>query len=221
MCIRDSPTPCAPRRAVTRATYGSRTHWPRSYTPSEHGLPWRPRRCASSSRSTTGCPCVSGASPDRVLRRRRRVEDARIHDRAPLDLDPLRLQMHVHCLQHQAAKIVPLQHMTEAKDRRLIRRRGDAKVNANETPYRRRLIQELFHARVRQVEPLLHKVRPQHDRQTNRPATVASLRIVRTHQRLQTCLLYTSDAADDLLCVDLGGRRIIKKQIHTVNTHVL
>src|SRR5450756_1932878 len=27
----------------------------------------------------------------------------------------------------------------------------------------------------------------------------------------QDCLLYTSDAADDLLCVDLGGRRIIKK----------
>src|SRR5665213_3702177 len=26
----------------------------------------------------------------------------------------------------------------------------------------------------------------------------------------KTCLLYTSDAADDLLCVDLGGRRIIK-----------
>src|SRR5450756_1759550 len=25
------------------------------------------------------------------------------------------------------------------------------------------------------------------------------------------CLLYTSDAADDLLCVDLGGSRIIKK----------
>src|SRR5450756_3150258 len=28
---------------------------------------------------------------------------------------------------------------------------------------------------------------------------------------LFSCLLYTSDAADDLLCVDLGGRRIIKK----------
>ena len=26
------------------------------------------------------------------------------------------------------------------------------------------------------------------------------------------CLLYTSDAADDLLCVDLGGRRISKKK---------
>src|SRR5659263_251527 len=27
--------------------------------------------------------------------------------------------------------------------------------------------------------------------------------------RYYCCLLYTSDAADDLLCVDLGGRRII------------
>src|SRR5450756_3158532 len=29
---------------------------------------------------------------------------------------------------------------------------------------------------------------------------------------IDICLLYTSDAADDLLCVDLGGRRIIKKK---------
>ena len=28
----------------------------------------------------------------------------------------------------------------------------------------------------------------------------------------KSCLLYTSNAADDLLCVDLGGRRIIKKK---------
>src|SRR5450756_3111399 len=33
-----------------------------------------------------------------------------------------------------------------------------------------------------------------------------------TPDRKHTCLLYTSDAADDLLCVDLGGRRIIKKK---------
>jgi len=30
--------------------------------------------------------------------------------------------------------------------------------------------------------------------------------------RVDTCLLYTSDAADDMQCVDLGGRRIIKKK---------
>ena len=28
----------------------------------------------------------------------------------------------------------------------------------------------------------------------------------------EACLLYTSDAADDLHCVDLGGRRILKKK---------
>ena len=42
---------------------------------------------------------------------------------------------------------------------------------------------------------------------------------VPTYQRAYSwdtefCLLYTSDAADDLLCVDLGGRRIIKKKKH-------
>ena len=30
----------------------------------------------------------------------------------------------------------------------------------------------------------------------------------------QTCLLYTSDAADERSSVDLGGRRIIKKKTH-------
>eukprot|EP00657_Telonema_sp_P-1_P008995 TRINITY_DN3184_c0_g1_i5.p1 TRINITY_DN3184_c0_g1~~TRINITY_DN3184_c0_g1_i5.p1 ORF type:complete len:167 (+),score=50.17 TRINITY_DN3184_c0_g1_i5:184-684(+) len=34
--------------------------------------------------------------------------------------------------------------------------------------------------------------------------------------QLKFCLLYTSDAADDLLCVDLGGRRIIKKKKCTI-----
>ena len=37
--------------------------------------------------------------------------------------------------------------------------------------------------------------------------------------RIKACLLYTSDAADDLLCVDLGGRRIIKKKNKTNHSH--
>src|SRR5450756_3134095 len=37
-------------------------------------------------------------------------------------------------------------------------------------------------------------------------------RLIKVLHVLRTCLLYTSDAADDLLCVDLGGRRIIKKK---------
>ena len=31
-------------------------------------------------------------------------------------------------------------------------------------------------------------------------------------RHINACLLYTSDAADDLLCVDIGGPRIIKKK---------
>eukprot|EP00825_Cyclidium_porcatum_P026398 TRINITY_DN28410_c0_g1_i2.p2 TRINITY_DN28410_c0_g1~~TRINITY_DN28410_c0_g1_i2.p2 ORF type:complete len:109 (-),score=8.17 TRINITY_DN28410_c0_g1_i2:18-344(-) len=31
-------------------------------------------------------------------------------------------------------------------------------------------------------------------------------------QCINICLLYTSDAADDMQCVDLGGRRVFKKK---------
>src|SRR5680860_1340258 len=43
---------------------------------------------------------------------------------------------------------------------------------------------------------------------TDLPAATPS----RSPPHRSSCLLYTSDAADDLLCVDLGGRRIIKKK---------
>src|SRR5450756_2158932 len=42
--------------------------------------------------------------------------------------------------------------------------------------------------------------------------TVRYLETPYLHAKYIVCLLYTSDAADDLLCVDLGGRRIIKKK---------
>ena len=36
--------------------------------------------------------------------------------------------------------------------------------------------------------------------------------ILLLHIQVSLCLLYTSDAADELLCVDLGGRRTIEKK---------
>ena len=42
-------------------------------------------------------------------------------------------------------------------------------------------------------------------------------RFIEFEDRMISCLLYTSDAADDLLCVDLGGRRIIKKKKSFIN----
>ena len=43
-----------------------------------------------------------------------------------------------------------------------------------------------------------------------------SLTHTHTHRHSLTCLLYTSDAADERLCVDLGGRRIIKKGVEQI-----
>ena len=48
--------------------------------------------------------------------------------------------------------------------------------------------------------------------------TASSLFYLYRHRTCEDCLLYTSDAADDLLCVDLGGRRIIKKKKQTKKT---
>src|SRR5450756_3166773 len=49
--------------------------------------------------------------------------------------------------------------------------------------------------------------RPRH------PSVLLSVTVTVTEDVASSaCLLYTSDAADDLLCVDLGGRRIIKKK---------
>ena len=39
-----------------------------------------------------------------------------------------------------------------------------------------------------------------------------SYKIAGWNAYLESCLLYTSDAADDMQCVDLGCRRIIKKK---------
>ena len=43
-------------------------------------------------------------------------------------------------------------------------------------------------------------------------AMVITKFVYRRSWQANTCLLYTSDAADDSLRVDLGGRRIIKKK---------
>src|SRR5450756_1117715 len=60
--------------------------------------------------------------------------------------------------------------------------------------------------RVRQKTPVLCDLKP-----SGKYLAVDLHRAGGIPQVMKICLLYTSDAADDLLCVDLGGRRIIKK----------
>ena len=49
-------------------------------------------------------------------------------------------------------------------------------------------------------------------RQLVEAAESCQVAIIHPGQPRNPCLLYTSDAADDLPCVDFGGRRIIKKK---------
>ena len=51
--------------------------------------------------------------------------------------------------------------------------------------------------------------------QKAKPVDESDLRLSRLIDEEYTCLLYTSDAADERSSVDLGGRRIIKKNKHT------
>ena len=44
------------------------------------------------------------------------------------------------------------------------------------------------------------------------PRPYPQLELTKAESIFDYCLLYTSDAADDMQCVDLGGRRIIKKK---------
>src|SRR5450756_1782745 len=60
-----------------------------------------------------------------------------------------------------------------------------------------------------QLDDMLKGIRKSRNLQ---PVTTSTLCPCCNEPMVQGCLLYTSDAADDLLCVDLGGRRIIKKK---------
>ena len=125
------------------------------------------------------------ACAGRVLGRRRRMEDGRVHNRARADADAAILQIVVDRLQHGSAQIVLLQQMTEVQNRRLVRRCRTTQIDARKPPQRRRIVQPFFGARIRQVEPVLQKVNPQQDAQPHRRTTVARLGVMRLYQRLQ------------------------------------
>src|SRR6516165_11180047 len=60
------------------------------------------------------------------------------------------------------AQIVGLQQMAEAAYRRFVRHWLAAEINADEIAHHQRIVECLFHRRVRQVELLLQEIDPQH-----------------------------------------------------------
>ena len=113
------------------------------------------------------------------------MNQGRVHNRARRDPHALRLQMQVHRPQNLFPQMVLFQQVPELAHRRLIRHRLGSQINSHELPQDRRVVQSLFHRRVRQIEPLLQKINPQYLFQFFRPSPVARLGIVRLDQRTQ------------------------------------
>ena len=122
--------------------------------------------------------------PVLVLRGTRRIDDRRIHDGAVLHRDAAGRQMAVDHLQDTPAQIVLFKKVTELADRGLIRRCLSSQVNAHKAAHRIHVVKRFLNRRIRQVEPQLQTINPQHPLQRNRrPATLfAQLRVIRSNQ---------------------------------------
>ena len=122
-----------------------------------------------------------------VLGRAGGTDDRRVDDGALGDLDASPTQVVVHRRQQHLAELVLLQQVPELADRRLVRRAFHAQIDADEAAHRDGVVQRFLDCRVRQVEPQLQEVDPQHPLQRNRRTTavLADLRIRRLHRRRQ------------------------------------
>src|SRR4051812_33806196 len=78
-----------------------------------------------------------------------------------------------------------LQQVAKLTSRGFVRHRFMAQINAHELPHHCRVVQRLFHGRVRQVEPLLQKINPQHPLHSYRRTSISRLGIVWLNQPAQ------------------------------------
>ena len=115
-----------------------------------------------------------------VLRRTRRVDDARVHDRPSAQPVVPRRQMRVDLLEQRRAQTAPLQQVPEVQDRRLVRQRTQ-QPQTREAPHRLRLVQQILHRGIAQVVEQLRAVNAKHHRQRVRPPAPARLRIECLH----------------------------------------
>src|SRR5215472_1893689 len=113
------------------------------------------------------------------------MDKGRVHDRTSGAPDSLGLQVQIHGSQNLFSQIVLLQQMPELAHRGFVRHRLGPQVNPRKLAQRRRVVQRLFHCRVRQVEPLLQKINPQHLLQFFGPTPAARFVIVGLDQGAQ------------------------------------
>ena len=123
----------------------------------------------------------------RVLGRTRRCDDRRVNDGALGQSQTASHQYPTNLLENLLAQPVLFEQMTKPHHCRLVRNRLASQVNAHERAHRQRVVQRLFHRRVRQIEPQLQAMNPQHSLETRwrAPTSARYLRVKRFDQRTQ------------------------------------
>ncbi len=106
-----------------------------------------------------------------VFGRTRRADDGGIHNRAPVYLQAVFLQVFANQLKQLLAQVVGFQQVAELENRRLVRRRLFTKVDTRKVAHRAGVVQGFFHGRVGKVEPVLEEMNPKHALKANGPAT--------------------------------------------------
>jgi hypothetical protein len=118
-----------------------------------------------------------------VLVRARRTDVRRIDDRARADLEALLGQAGSDRGDDLRSQLMGLKQLAELADRRLIRHRLTAQVDADELAHSPGVVQCFLNGRVGEAEPLLQAVDAQHPLQPHRRATRAFA--FRRHRRDQ------------------------------------
>ena len=103
------------------------------------------------------------------------MDDRGVDDCPGGNLEPVRFKMAMHLFEYSRPQMVGFEKVAEAAHRGLVGHRLATQINANERPHRRRIIKRFFRRRVRQIEPVLQEVDPQHPLQPHRRATVSGL----------------------------------------------
>jgi hypothetical protein len=100
----------------------------------------------------------------------------RIYDRAPRHRQTVFRQIGIHLLKQRIPQVALFHQVTKLTDRRLVRHWFPAQVNPGKLAQRLHIVQRFFGTRVREIEPVLHKVNAKHSFHANRAAS-CSLRI--------------------------------------------
>jgi hypothetical protein len=120
-----------------------------------------------------------------ILSGGRGLDDGRVHDRAPAQHQPALSEQRSDLGEHRLGQPVLLEQVPEVQNRGLIGCPVVGQIQPRERAHRGRVVERLFHRRIRQVEPLLHEVDPQHPLQGHHRPAALTLRVVRLHQRAQ------------------------------------